>query len=40
MSAYPLDLHTTSVNVPSRAAKRLRIFNAVMGVLHRRSSTS
>ncbi len=34
MSVYPLDLDTTSVNVPSQAAKRLRIFNAVMGVLH------
>lgn len=34
MSAYPLDLHTTSVNVPTKVAKRLRIFNLVMGVLH------
>ena len=34
MSVYPLDLDTTSVNVPLKAAKRLRIFNAVMGVLH------
>lgn len=34
MSVYPLHLDTTSVNVTAPAAKRLRIFNAVMGALH------
>ncbi len=40
MSVYPLDLDTTSVNVPLPAAKRLRIFNAVMGVLHLSSGSA
>ncbi|MEO7754674.1 MAG: heliorhodopsin HeR [Terracoccus sp.] len=34
MSTYPLDLQTTTVEVGDDTAKRLRIFNAVMGVLH------
>ncbi|MGO1383320.1 MAG: heliorhodopsin HeR [Arachnia sp.] len=34
MSLYPLELNTTSVNVDSKASRRLRIFNIVMGVLH------
>ncbi|WP_258934372.1 heliorhodopsin HeR [Nesterenkonia pannonica] len=34
MGTYPLELNTASVNVPSQAAKRLRIFNAVIGLLH------
>ena len=40
MSLYPLDLDTTSVNVDSQAAKRLRIFNAVMGFLHLASGSA
>jgi len=40
MSVYPLELDTTSVNVPSQAAKRLRIFNAVMGFLHLASGSA
>ncbi len=40
MSVYPLHLDTTSVNVPSQAAKRLRIFNAVMGFLHLASGSA
>jgi len=40
MNVYPLDLDTTSVNVPSQAAKRLRIFNAVMGFLHLASGSA
>lgn len=40
MSTYPLDLDTTSVNVPLKAAKRLRIFNVVMGVLHLASGSA
>ena len=34
MSAYPLELQTTSVAVSNHAAKKLRIFNLVMGALH------
>ncbi len=34
MGSYPLELHTRSVEVPDSAAKRLRIFNVVMGLLH------
>lgn len=34
MSAYPLELHTASVDVPRRSARRLRSFNLIMGVLH------
>ncbi|WP_028279278.1 heliorhodopsin HeR [Arthrobacter sp. H5] len=34
MSAYPLELQTTSVHVSAHSAKRLRVFNTVMGVLH------
>ncbi|MGV8845161.1 heliorhodopsin HeR [Tessaracoccus sp.] len=34
MSVYPLHLDTTSVNVTAPAAKKLRIFNVVMGALH------
>ncbi|RMB61373.1 heliorhodopsin HeR [Tessaracoccus antarcticus] len=40
MSVYPLELQSTTVNVPSRAAKRLRIFNVVMGVLHLASGSA
>ncbi len=40
MSVYPLELDITSVNVSSQAAKRLRIFNAVMGVLHLASGSA
>ena len=34
MSAHPLSLHTRTVEVGDDTAKRLRIFNAVMGLLH------
>ncbi len=34
MSAPPLELQTRSVTVPDRAARRLRTFNGVMGLLH------
>ncbi|WP_299446501.1 heliorhodopsin HeR [uncultured Phycicoccus sp.] len=34
MSALPLQLTTRSVEVPDRTARSLRVFNAVMGVLH------
>lgn len=34
MSALPLELSTRSVAVPSSTARSLRVFNAVMGLLH------
>lgn len=34
MSAHPLELNTACVTVSSQTAWRLRIFNAVIGVLH------
>ena len=34
MNAVPLDLTTRSVDVPASKARSLRIFNAVMGLLH------
>ena len=34
MSDLPLDLATRSVTVPSSTARSLRLFNAVMGLLH------
>ncbi len=34
MSDLPLQLATRSVDVPDRTARSLRVFNAVMGVLH------
>ncbi len=34
MSALPLELTTRSVDVPDRTARSLRVFNAVMGMLH------
>lgn len=34
MSVLPLDLSTRSVTVPADRARSLRVFNAVMGVLH------
>ena len=34
MTALPLQLTTRSVEVPDRTARSLRVFNAVMGVLH------
>jgi hypothetical protein len=34
VSTYPLELQTRSVDVGSDSAKRLRVFNAVMGFLH------
>lgn len=40
MSVYPLELETTSVNVTAPAAKKLRIFNVVMGVLHLASGSA
>ncbi|MGB3763107.1 MAG: heliorhodopsin HeR [Ornithinimicrobium sp.] len=40
MATYPLELQTPSVNVPDRTAKRLRIFNLVMGVLHLASGSA
>ncbi len=34
MDSLPVELQTRSVSVPDRAARRLRLFNLVMGVLH------
>lgn len=40
MPTLPLDLHTQSVTVPDKTAKKLRIFNLVMGVLHLASGSA
>ncbi|WP_404390149.1 heliorhodopsin HeR [Humibacillus xanthopallidus] len=40
MDTHPLELHTRSVDVGTNPAKRLRIFNVVMGLLHLASASA
>ena len=40
MATLPLELHTRSVDVGTDPARRLRIFNVVMGFLHLASGSA